>query len=125
MSKRTKPINVQFTHRLRILLGEPGETQGKLADAIGVKRQSIGQWKDGTTVPDIVSLGKIADYYKVTTDYLLGRENQTIKKYYIHRTHENPENNMTIQCNNRNEMYDYATECLRQGYTVKTEIKED
>ena len=47
------------------------------------------------------------------------------KKYYVHCTHENPLNNMTIQCSDENDMYDYAMECLRQNYTVRTEIKEE
>jgi transcriptional regulator with XRE-family HTH domain len=55
------------------LLSAPGETQTKLAKAIGVNRQSIGQWKDGITSPDINALYKIADYYNVSADYLIGR----------------------------------------------------
>jgi len=65
--------NLPFPTRLRELLETSGETQEKLANAIGAKRQSIGQWKDGITTPDINALNKIADYYKVSTDYLLGR----------------------------------------------------
>jgi len=64
--------NSCFPTRLRILLDRMDETQGKLADAIGVKRQSIGQWKDGTTTPDVISLRKIAEYYDVSADYLIG-----------------------------------------------------
>jgi transcriptional regulator with XRE-family HTH domain len=67
------PYNDPFPSRLRLLLDRKGETQGKLAESIGVHRQSIGQWKDGTTVPDINALYKIAEYYNVSTDYLLGR----------------------------------------------------
>lgn len=44
-----------------------------LAEAIGVSRQAIGQWKDGNTLPDIMALSKIADYFNVSADYLLGR----------------------------------------------------
>ena len=61
-----------FPTRLRLFLDRKGETQQKLADAIKVHRQSIGQWKDGATAPDIYSLKKIAGYYNVSTDYLLG-----------------------------------------------------
>lgn len=65
--------NMPFAKRLRELLDTPGETQEKLANAIGASRQSIGQWKDGVTSPDINSLNKIANYFKVSSDYLLGR----------------------------------------------------
>ena len=47
-------------------------TQDKLAEHCGVARQSVAQWKDGKTKPDIYYLGKIADFFEVSTDYLLG-----------------------------------------------------
>lgn len=63
--------NSPFASRLRELLEEREITQPILAEAIGVSRQSVGQWKDGKTVPDILDLRKIAHYFGVSTDYLL------------------------------------------------------
>ena len=63
--------NSPFATRLRELLEERKITQPVLAEAIGVSRQSVGQWKDGKTVPDILDLQKIAHYFGVSTDYLL------------------------------------------------------
>lgn len=85
MARTTKPdikdaYYAMFPTRLRLLLDRKGETQGKLADAIEVHRQSIGQWKDGTTVPDIYALKKIAGYYKVSADYLLGLSDDPQRK---------------------------------------------
>ena len=62
-----------FPKRLRELLDRKGETQGKLADYLGVKRQTIGYWKDGVTSPDVNGIIGMADYYNVSTDFLLGR----------------------------------------------------
>lgn len=62
-----------FPTRLRRLLDSPGETQEKLAKGIGANRQSIGQWKDGLTSPDVIVFEKIAKYYNVSADYLIGR----------------------------------------------------
>jgi len=64
-----------FPTRLRELMEKrkPEVTQVILAKAIGVTRQAISQWKDGATAPDIYSLGKMADYFKVSTDYLICR----------------------------------------------------
>ncbi len=67
------PYYLPLPERLREMLNRKGETQAKLADAISVSRQAVGQWKDGITTPDAHTLGKIADYYGVSTDYLLGR----------------------------------------------------
>lgn len=63
--------NSPFAARLRELLEEREITQPVLAEAIGVSRQSVGQWKDGKTVPDILDLRKIANFFDVSADYLL------------------------------------------------------
>ncbi len=67
--------NSPFASRLRDLLEERNITQPVLAEAIGVSRQSVGQWKDGKTVPDILDLRKIALFFGVSTDYLLCQTN--------------------------------------------------
>ena len=73
--RRKKEIgyNSVFATRLRKLMEEKSTTQPQLAEAVGVTRQAVGQWKDGNTVPDILDFQKIADYFKVSADYLLGR----------------------------------------------------
>lgn len=48
-------------------------TQETIAKLIGTTRQTISQYYNGTSVPSYESLVKIADYFEVTTDYLLGR----------------------------------------------------
>lgn len=47
--------------------------QKELADAIGVSRQAITMWETGQRIPETLTLEKIADFFGVTTDYLLGR----------------------------------------------------
>ena len=60
-----------FTEIFRKLAGN--ETQQAIADKVGITRQNVGKWLSGETTPDINTLGKIADAYGVSTDYLLGR----------------------------------------------------
>lgn len=72
------PYDMPFPIRLRHLLDRKGETQEKLAKAIGANRQSIGQWKDGITSPDVNAVVKIAKYYDVFADYLLGISNNEL-----------------------------------------------
>ena len=64
--------NRTFPGRLQKLIRTRKVTQKELADYCGVKRQSIGQWKDGRNKPDIVSLRRIAEFFNVSADYLLG-----------------------------------------------------
>ena len=60
----------KFPTILRALL--ENTTQDELAKYCDVARQSVAQWKDGKTKPDIYYLEKIARFFKVSTDYLLG-----------------------------------------------------
>ena len=47
--------------------------QKALAKLLGVSEQTILRWENNVVEPDIKSLIKIANYFDVTTDYLLGR----------------------------------------------------
>ncbi|EJQ55134.1 helix-turn-helix domain-containing protein [Bacillus mycoides] len=48
-------------------------TQEQLGNAIGVSKMAISYFEKGKKSPGRESLEKIADYFDVTTDYLLGR----------------------------------------------------
>ena len=50
--------------------------QKKLAKIIGVSQQTVASWDMGRTEPSNDSLVKIADYFKVSVDYLLGRNRE-------------------------------------------------
>jgi transcriptional regulator with XRE-family HTH domain len=49
-------------------------SQGELAQFMGVSVQAYQKYEYGTAEPTFDSLCKLADFYGVTTDYLLGRE---------------------------------------------------
>lgn len=48
-------------------------TQEQLGEAIGVSKMAISYFEKGKKAPGRESIEKIADYFHVTTDYLLGR----------------------------------------------------
>lgn len=48
-------------------------SQLALSKLIGVSQQTIGSWETGRTSPDLLMLVNLADFFDVTTDYLLGR----------------------------------------------------
>lgn len=47
----------------------------KAAEAVGLNRAAVAKWKNGAT-PSAVTAIKLADYFGVTTDYLLGKPTQ-------------------------------------------------
>lgn len=46
------------------------------SELCGLPPDAIRRYERGEAIPTVDSLLKIADYYKVSTDYLLGRTNQ-------------------------------------------------
>ncbi|MEI4618198.1 helix-turn-helix transcriptional regulator [Bacillus cereus] len=62
--------------RLITLIDKKGITQQQLADAIGVSHVSIYYYSTGKKSPGTRTLQKIANYFNVTTDYLLGRSDR-------------------------------------------------
>ena len=63
--------------RLKELREQRGISQTELANFLGVVRSTICQYEKGNRMPDSNILGKLADYFGVTVDYLLGREDDS------------------------------------------------
>lgn len=51
-------------------------SQRALADIIGVSQQTVGSWEVGRTSPDNEMLKKLAAFFNVSVDYLLGRTDE-------------------------------------------------
>lgn len=49
-------------------------TAYKVAKATGISTGSMTDWKKGRSAPKVDKLQKIADYFGVSVDYLLGNE---------------------------------------------------
>lgn len=61
-----------FPERFKKLREEKGLTQLQAANAFGLSKNTIYSWESGDRRPDISLLPKIARFFNVTTDYLLG-----------------------------------------------------
>jgi len=64
--------NMKLPDRLRDLFRKTNYTQDQLAEKLGVKRQSISYYCDGSSKPDWEKLGIIAKFFGVSSDYLIG-----------------------------------------------------
>ena len=51
-----------------------GLNQVEFARVMGVSKQCVSNWENDNVLPSIEMLVKIADIFKVKTDFLLGRE---------------------------------------------------
>ena len=65
-----------LSQRLKELRAAKGLSQAALADILGRTQQAIGKWEVGRSEPDGATLLKLAAYFNVTTDYLLGLSDQ-------------------------------------------------
>lgn len=60
--------------RLKELRKSYGLTQEKLADALSISRVNYTRYETDKARPDYETLILLADFFDVTTDYLLGRK---------------------------------------------------
>lgn len=65
--------------RLKSARNANGLTQEQVAEEIGVSRQSVSNWENCRSYPDIVSVIKLSDLYSVSLDELLKEDTKMIK----------------------------------------------
>ena len=55
------------------MLKKQNKTQKELCDYLGIKKNAFTNWKNGSNTSYIKHLPKIAEFFDVSTDYLLGK----------------------------------------------------
>ncbi len=65
-----------FAERLRHLRRSKEMNQVQLARGLGVRKQSVSNWENDNIMPSVEMLERVADFFEVTTDYLLGRDEE-------------------------------------------------
>lgn len=66
--------NILIADRIKELLAVEKISQYALAKRTGISQSAISNWLSGKKEPSIDSLWRVADYFDVTVDYLIGRE---------------------------------------------------
>ena len=64
----------EFGKRLRELRKEKGISQQKLALEILYSQSVVCDWENNKIEPTATAIMKVADYFDVSADYLLGRK---------------------------------------------------
>lgn len=70
---------IKFNEQLRLLRQEWGFSQQELADRIGISKSSINMYERGEREPGIDTLKRIAAFYNVDIDFLLGKTSKRRK----------------------------------------------
>lgn len=64
-----------FPSRLKDLRIQRGVTQKAIAEGIGVAPVSLQRFEYGTVKPKLDTVARLADFFNVSVDYLIGRSN--------------------------------------------------
>lgn len=63
---------MKFSDKLRNLIEERNLTQKKVANDLNIAPSTMGGYVQGSSEPDFETLRRIAEYFNVSADYLLG-----------------------------------------------------
>lgn len=60
-----------FAEKLKKARNDTGLSQREVAKELNLSKSTIASYEMGRTEPDIETLAKLADFYQVSTDWLL------------------------------------------------------
>lgn len=61
-----------FAQKLAQARKDSGYSQRQVADILEISKSTIASYETGRTQPDIETLGRLADFYEVSIDWLIG-----------------------------------------------------
>ena len=67
-------MDIRVSERIKYLMDIEKISQYGLSKKIGVWESTISNWLNGKKEPSIESLWKLADYFDVSVDFLIGRD---------------------------------------------------
>lgn len=67
-------IKQNFSRNLAILRKSKNLTQAQLAEKLNYSDKSVSKWECGDVLPDVITLSMIAQFFSVTIDQLIGKE---------------------------------------------------
>ncbi len=70
---------MEIGSKLKAARAKIGLTQEKVAEELGVSRQSVSNWENNRSYPDIVSVIKMSDLYSISLDELLKEDKKMIE----------------------------------------------
>lgn len=72
---------MEIGSKLKIARNDKKLTQEQAAELLGVSRQTISNWENNRSYPDIISVIKMSDIYSVSLDHLLKEEKSMDQTY--------------------------------------------
>ena len=85
---------IMFDKKLKELRSENKLTQTQMALIIGCNQSMITRWEKGECEPTENIIRKVALYFNVSADYLLGIEDESGRKIYINNSFNDVNHNI-------------------------------
>lgn len=63
---------ITYAERIKELRVEDGLSQSELSRRTGLSQAAIALWESGDRVPNAISIIKLANFFEVSSDYILG-----------------------------------------------------
>ena len=70
---------MEIGKKLKVARANSGLTQEQVSEEIQVSRQTISNWENEKSFPDIISVIKLSDLYNISLDRLLKGDNEMMK----------------------------------------------
>ena len=71
-----------FEQKLKELIRTKQKMQIDICKDLNITKQKLTNWKTGYTEPNLSDLAMLAKYFDVSTDYMLGLEDESGRKTY-------------------------------------------
>lgn len=68
-------MNSIFVKRLKLLRLDQKKTQQEMAEYLGIRRSTYGEYERGKIVPPYDKIEKLANYFNVSVDWIVGNTN--------------------------------------------------
>ncbi|MGR6857727.1 helix-turn-helix domain-containing protein [Bacillus halotolerans] len=114
-------MTVKFNETLKKLRREKNLSQKELGNKLGLAESTIGMYEQGKRQPDYETLLKIADFFEVTLDFLLGnpKDASSIKEKEATYSISDPDLQIAFK-----DASDFSEEARRQAIDFIEYLKE-
>ena len=79
---------MEVLNRIIYLLKENKKKQMELTDYLGISKNAFTNWKIGDNTSYMKHLPKIAEFFNVSVDYLLGKETPTTENNFTYALYD-------------------------------------
>lgn len=112
---------MKIGYKIKELRNAKGKTQKNIAEYLFVTPQAVSRWENDEVEPPLDIINKLADYFSVSIDYLLGKEKivNVVEEYSNDQTIAKP---VLAICEHCNKPIYQSNEIIRKTSCVGTSV---